>query len=122
MKSKWRDPEYAKKQMNACNVIQNKAEKRLEKILNRLFPGEWKFVGDGKLIIDGKCPDFANINGQKKLIELYGDYWHRNDNPQDRIDIFKPFGYKTLVIWESELKDTRDLREKLVFFDSKEKL
>lgn len=101
----WQNPIYIKKQMLARNVKQNKAEKRLESILNQLHPNEWKFVGDGQLIISGKCPDFVNVNGQKKIIELFGNYWHKGENSQDRIDVFTPFGYQTLVIWEHELKN-----------------
>lgn len=106
-KNNWKDSEYVKKQMLARNVCKNKAEKKLEKIINKLYPNEYKFVGDGKVVIAGKCPDFINVNGQKKIIELYGDYWHRNDNPEDRKEIFKPFGYDTLIIWEHELKNIR---------------
>lgn len=83
----------------------NKPENEILSILNSLYPNEWKFVGDGEVVIAGKCPDFININGQKKIVECFGDYWHRGEDPQDRIDIFKPYGYDTLVIWESELKD-----------------
>lgn len=65
----------------------------------------FKFCGLGDVIIADKFPDFININGKKQLIEVYGDYWHRNDNPQDRIDLFKQYGFDTLIIWEHELKD-----------------
>jgi len=61
-------------------------------------------------------PDFININGQKKIIELYGDYWHRNDDPQDRIDLFAKYGYQTLIIWEHELKNEVELKDKLQEF------
>ena len=80
-----------KKQMIANHGRQNKAEKYLELILENLYPGEWKFVGDGQVRISGKCPDFININGEKKIIELFGDYWHQGQDPQNRIDIFTPF-------------------------------
>lgn len=83
----------------------NTKEAQLMLLLDELFPGEWKFVGNGQVIISGKCPDFININGQKKIIELFGDYWHYGEDPQDRINIFKPFGYQTLVLWERELLD-----------------
>jgi G:T-mismatch repair DNA endonuclease (very short patch repair protein) len=36
-------------------------------------------------------PDFI-CDEEKKVIEVYGDYWHRNDNPQDRINKFKKMG------------------------------
>lgn len=42
---------------------------------------------------------------KKKIIELFGNYWHQNDNPKNRVSIFKPYGYSTLVIWENELKN-----------------
>ena len=45
--------------------------------------------------------------------EVFGDYWHRGQNPQDRIDTFKPFGFETLVIWERELNDIDAVAEKI---------
>jgi very-short-patch-repair endonuclease len=77
----------------------------------------YKYVGGGDLVIAGKIPDFVNINGQKKLIELYGSYWHRNDDPNNRIELFKEYGWKTLIIWEDELKMEEILKEKLLKFD-----
>ena len=85
-------------------------------VLNGLYPGEWKYVGNGQVIIAGKCPDFVNVNGQKKIIELFGDYWHKGQNPQDRMDLFTPFGYDILVVWEKELKDFKSLRRKIFDF------
>ena len=71
----WKNPEYVRKQMIARNRITiNKKESLLLNQLNLLYPNEWRFVGCGELIINGKCPDFVNINGQKKIIELFGDY------------------------------------------------
>ena len=113
----WKDPEYVSKIKKSRLLKPNKAERKLLGILNDLFPNEWKFVGDFSFMIDGKNPDFLNVNGQKKLIELFGDYWHQGDNPQDRIDIFKPFGFDTLVVWESELGDFKLLRKRLVIFN-----
>jgi len=115
-KKLWQTSEYVSKQMKARGVTPNKTELWLQDFLNQLYPNEWKFVGDGQVIISGKCPDFINTNGQKKIIELFGDYWHRGENPQDRIDIFKPFGYKTLIIWEKELKDKKNLESKIYKF------
>ena len=94
----------------------NKPEIQLNKILQKLFPNEYKYVGDLSFILGGKNPDFMNVNGQKKLIELYGDYWHKDDNPQDRKDLFKQFGFDTLVVWEKELKDRESLNVKLNTF------
>jgi len=97
--------EWAANIRKGLQCFPNKPESAILSILDSMYPGQWKFVGDGQLIISGKNPDFININGQKKIIELFGDYWHRGQNPQDRIDTFRPFGFDTLVIWEHELKN-----------------
>lgn len=99
------NPDYIKKMAKAWNVKPNKPETLILRLLNDLFPGQWKYTGDFSFMINGKNPDFVNCNGQKKIIELFGDYWHRGQDPRDRAAAFTPFGYKTLVIWEKELKD-----------------
>lgn len=111
MKALWSDPNHAKK----CLIFNspNKSEIKLLSILDNLYPGEWKFVGDGKVVIAGKCPDFINVNGQKKIIELWGKLWHQEDDPQDRINIFLPFGYETLIILDRELNNCGRLESRL---------
>jgi len=107
MKILWKTPKYILMQMERRKVKPNKTELRFTDFLDTHFPGEWKYVGDGKakVVIGGKVPDWMNINGKKKLIELYGDYYHQGDNPQDKMDIYAEFGFDCLVIWEHELKE-----------------
>ena len=116
MKARWQEAEFVQKQMKARGVKPNKAELKFAGLLNTWFPGVFKFVGDGQVILAGKCPDFINTNGKKQLIELYGNYWHRGQNPQERINLFAQFGYDTLVIWERELKDLEALGQKILAF------
>lgn len=113
---RWKDPIFQEKIYAACSLKPNKPEQALNKLLQNLFPNEYKYVGDFQFFIGSKNPDFMNTNGKKFLIELYGDYWHRNDNPQDRIDYFKNFGFDTFIIWEHELKDQEVLKSKLQNF------
>jgi very-short-patch-repair endonuclease len=103
-KKKWQNPEYAKKVLSSGRAAPNKLEKYFNEILQESFPNTFKYVGDGRVTVSGKCPDFINIDGKKQIIELFGDYWHKGENPQDRIDFFEECGYSTLVIWESELR------------------
>lgn len=105
VKKLWKNSEYVEKIRMGLNIHPNKPETFLLNLLNELYPGEWKFTGDFSFTINGKNPDFTNCNGQKKLIELFGDYWHQGEKPEDRKAIFREFGYETLVIWEHELKD-----------------
>ena len=116
-KKLWQNPKYAKARLKAYAMKPTKPEIQMEALLNELFPKEYKYVGDGDVWIAGKNPDFININGQKKIIEVYGDYWHRNDKEQDRIDVFEPYGYDTLIIWASEIDDgTNYVRNELKKF------
>lgn len=110
----WENPEIREKRANSMRGTKhrlinrakpNKTETRVMNLLDSLYPGEYEFVGNGKLWLGGRCPDFMNINGQKKLIELFGDYWHKGENPQERIEFFRQFGFDTLVIWENEFNN-----------------
>jgi len=113
IKKLWQTSEYVAKQMKSRHVKPNKPEKFLTKLLQKLFPNQWKYVGSGDFILGGKCPDFINVNGQKKIIELFGDYWHseevtgrtEEEEERQRKDLFAKYGFQTLVIWEHELKD-----------------
>lgn len=79
-------------------------EQKLEALLNYYCPKQYRYTGDGSFAIGNLHPDFTNCDGQKKVIEVYGDYWHRGENPQDRISAFAKLNYNCLVIWEHELK------------------
>jgi len=127
-KIRWQNIEYKEKRLksmfNFYNIFPNKPEKKLNKRLNHMFPNEYKFVGDGTTFIGGKCPDFININGQKKIIEMNGNYWHgkertgrtKKQEENQRIKHFAKYGFKTLIIWQNELKNIKQLKKKLIEF------
>lgn len=108
MKQKWADPNYARYVATRQNKTPNKAELKLLSILNIIAPNEWKYVGDGKVWIEGRNPDFININCKKIVIELFSHYWHierarTNDDVSDRINHYKKYGYECIVIWAKQL-------------------
>ena len=118
-KEQWEDIIFAKKMINSWGILPNKAELYLQDIINSIFfKGLFNYVGDGKEVIGRKIPDFIDVVNNK-IIELYGDYWHKDQDPNDRINYFRNYGYDTLVIWESELKDISNLKNKLFFFGVK---
>lgn len=108
-------PEARKKAFQALRNKPNKLEKYLDKILQENFPKQWKFVGDGKIMIGRKFPDFIFLGDQKKVVLLNGIYWHTkfrgiDDSVLNRKVIedkesgpYKEFSYKVLHIWEDEL-------------------
>ena len=108
-KELWQDPEFKEKSMLAIGeglkIHPNKPETVILNLLNKMYPGEWKYTGDWSYVIAGKNPDFVNCNSQKKCIELFGDYWHKDENPNYRKRIYAKYGWDTLVIWERELKN-----------------
>ncbi len=88
-----------------------KPELKLLDIIERYgFP--FKYTGDGSFWIGGYNPDFVNCNGQKEVIEVFGDYWHSPSREGIKPDFteagrrqaFAEFGFSMLVIWEHELK------------------
>lgn len=105
----WQDPEWAAKRVQKIVASRhsrpNKVEMVLSELLDKHFPDEWRYVGDGSFTIGRLNPDFINVNGKKQVIELFGTYWHKPEEEQVRIDIFADFGFSTIIIWESELAD-----------------
>ncbi len=80
---------------------------------------DWEYVGNGKFHLHTKkqhrVPDFIN-RAKKKIIEVYGDYWHRNDNPNDKITEYREIGWECIVIWESEIMSNDFSIEKIKYF------
>lgn len=65
------------------------------------FP--FTYVGDGRFKIKGKCPDFI-WKRKKRIIEFFGDIWHRKSDEPSRIDFFRYNGWNCLVIWGREIR------------------
>lgn len=79
----------------------------------------YKFVGDGKVIIDNRNPDFINTDGQKKIIEFFGEHWHKSEDEEIKREIYKRYGFDLLVIWGKDLKDKNTLLSKVLDFEER---
>ena len=79
---------------------------------------EYKYTGNAQFILMGKCPDFVHVK-DRKIIELYGERWHRPEEEQQRIDLFARSDYQVLVVWQRELtpKHRKKLYHRLLEFD-----
>jgi len=71
----------------------------------------YKFVGNGKFWIERKNPDFININGEKKAVEVYwkehkdkfrgnSEQWMKN-----RQKIFNKYGWQIIFLEAKELTE-----------------
>ena len=129
VKKLWQNPDYRQSMSNAHkhytrnqlkNILTRRIptsyENKLNDILQKNFPNEWKYVGNGEIVIAGKNPDFLNINGKKAIIDLFGEHWHIPSEKQKRIDIFNKYGYQTLIIWGKELRKPDILIQKIKVF------
>ena len=98
----------------------NKPEKIIIKLLNDLSFKNYKYAGNGTCWITNFNPDFIDKKN-KKIIELFGTYWHNLQTAQNRdilrLKAYKKYGYKTLIIWEHELKDIPKVITKLIKFN-----
>lgn len=119
VKKLWKNSEYAKKITKAQNRKPNNTEIMLGGMLDDITQKSYLYTGDGQVIINGICPDFTKNDGSNKVIELFGDHWHKGEDPQKRISRFAKHGYNCLVIWEHELweKPLDKLIEKIIKFD-----
>jgi very-short-patch-repair endonuclease len=78
----------------------------------------YRYTGNGQFLLMGKCPDFVHLS-DRKIIELYGERWHRPEEEQQRIDLFARSDYHVLVVWQKELgpKNRKILYHRLLEFD-----
>lgn len=113
----WKDPIFIHKVHSGNGKKPNLQEQALFNILQEMFPGQYALNTQAEILtVAGKVPDIVNLC-QKKLIELFGDYWHQGDNPRKRIRLFHREGnYDTLVVWGHELKNFTKLKLRLTEF------
>ena len=111
-KKQWEDPEFAQMMFECLKKRPNIPEKELDTLFQLNFPNQIRYIGDGKFWVNRKNPDFK-VNGEKKLIELFGSYWHKSEDEEVRKSHFKKYGFYTLVIWEQELKNPSQVVSKV---------
>lgn len=54
-----------------------------------------------------RLPDFIDYSN-KKVLEYFGTYWHRNDNEQEIIAWYRHLGWECRIVWEKDLSDFLD--------------
>jgi G:T-mismatch repair DNA endonuclease (very short patch repair protein) len=74
---------------------------------------KFQYVGDGSIIINGKSPDFINVNN-KIIILANSIYYHltiykikdtsqnRKKHERTQAAPFKKAGYRVIIIWDDE--------------------
>lgn len=96
--------------------LKSSLEVKFEEIINK-HNLPYKFVGNGKFFIERKNPDFININGEKKAIEVY--YTKHKEKFRDmnieqwkksRSDIFSKYGWELIFFNEVEVNENNIIK------------
>lgn len=67
----------------------------------------FKYTGDGSFWLKfkngrRKNPDFIDLEN-KCAFEVYGDYWHRGEDPKEMIKMYEEIGWQCIILWENEI-------------------
>ena len=113
-KKGWQNTETGKKMIKRRAKAISKGITKPEQFLINLTNEKklpFNFVGDGQFIVDTKTPDFIYTDKGNKIIEVFSDYWHREDivkywhqTEEGTKKYYNDRGYNVLVLWEKELK------------------
>jgi hypothetical protein len=115
--------EALKKIIKSRHARPNKAENKLATIISkRKLP--FSYVGNGEVVIGGKNPDFIHSAGQRKVIELFGIYWHSplygkvkpTMTYEAVVRHYAEYGYECLVLWDTELQNENLVVNKIAKF------
>ena len=107
----WKNPAFAMSMSKAWSRKPNSPETSMLGILERNFPGDWKYTGDGTFWVEGRNPDFTNVNGKKQVIEVFGAYWHdpsyfpHRPTDEELVAHYKRYGFECIVFWEYDAYD-----------------
>jgi len=124
---RWNNPEEREKWLKALKIggtikgIQaslraqkrrpTKPERQIMEIISELnLP--FSYTGNGKLIIERYNPDFTDQE-QRKIIEVFGDYWHSPKDEEKKRKVYNRNGYSLLVIWQHELSNLEEVKRRI---------
>ena len=119
MKEQWKDPEFQQRWSKSVHMKPNGPERQLQSVLDKHSPGEWKYTGDGTFWIEGKNPDFTNVNSKKQVIEIFGYYWHDPNlfpnrmSEEELIAHYKEYGFNCIIFWEFDVYNEEEVIERI---------
>ena len=106
LKKLWKDENYRTMILRKQNKKPNNGEIMIEKLLDKNFQNQFKYVGNRALWIGypPQNPDFVHKT-KNKVIEYNGTVWHNKQDSIIRENNYKKSGYDCLTIWDTEPKE-----------------
>lgn len=110
-KELYKNPRFAKMMFYAIAKRPTNPEKAYQEIVdNNSLP--FKYTGDGKVVIEGRCPDFTHLT-KKIVVEIFGYAYHAplfaffnvkyQRTYEGTIKHYKKHGYKCVIFWDRDL-------------------
>ena len=122
LKEIWKDNDFREKTIKKILKGLMKRPTSYEKIFIELIKQNdlpYKYVGDGSFLIGYKNPDFVDINGKKRCIEVYHPYFKERDYgsceeyEKQRSKHFRKYGWKTIFIKGDIINDEKAILKKI---------
>ncbi len=107
----WQNRDFVDKVMiGRANSFKN--PNKLEAYFDKITPMNVVYTGGGTFWITlpngrHKNPDFIirPIRETRKCIEIFGDFWHKDDDPFDLIEMYWRKNFECLLFWEHQIYD-----------------
>jgi 7-cyano-7-deazaguanine synthase in queuosine biosynthesis len=78
-----------------------------------------RYVGDGQIWITARGkhmnPDFINME-QRKIVEVWGPYWHKEEERPERIGAFADVGWDCMILKEEDLASEESAARRIADF------
>ncbi len=114
-KSNWKNPKIRENMLKNLLKAMFKRPTSLEKEFIEIIKKHnlpFRYIGDGRLIIGYKNPDFISTDNKKLIIETANRFHHKENYPEIRQKTFGKYGYNVLVLWakkdKNELEDNEE--------------
>ena len=119
-KKLWQNKEYREKTLKAMIKGLIKRPTSLEQQMIDIIKKHnlpYRYTGNGSFLIGFKNPDFVNVNGEKKLIEVGNIYHHKlrfgsvENYINQRKEYYKSYGWKSYFFIKDDIDENEIIKE-----------
>lgn len=123
MIKRWQNKEYRERVIKNTlkglfGIRPTSYEKKVMDVIKK-YNLPYKYVGDGTFLIEGKNPDFVNINGKKIAIEVFEDFFKMQfygsikNYIDERKSFFNKYGWDVIFLNRDDIKNEQIVLSKI---------